>query len=100
IRHLTVTGVQTCALPISTSHRAPPTAIRHGPTNRRQPRELTPPNMSRPARDAQPTLTGRPARARDNRGSSPLAPEVFPDAPEAQIGRATCREREKSAVEA
>src|SRR2546430_5399137 len=78
IRDLTVTGVQTCALPISAAWRDPARATPSGHATRRTPPRGAPLSPRRAAA-ARPPQSARPARraaARDH-----------------EIGRASCRER-------
>src|SRR2546430_10028177 len=77
IRDLTVTGVQTCALPIS----------RHGGDRRRAPaaRPVGGPELRRTARG--------PARLPLSRTRLAVSERVALLGPEAQIGRASCRGR-------
>src|SRR2546427_6142884 len=79
IRDLTVTGVQTCALPISTTTAATPNATAPGPTQGRRPGRATIPRATLVA-----VSSGR---------SSVTAEGSVAARARTEIGRASCRER-------
>src|SRR5205823_12438535 len=80
IRDKLVTGVQTCALPISSDSRAPPSRRPPGPGR---------PGVRRRGRAGARTA-GAP---RGEAGVPPSADREAPGLRRAQIGRASCRER-------
>src|SRR2546430_13364454 len=84
IRYLTVTGVQTCALPISVSV-----------ANHREMTARAPPNVSEPAGHATPR--GR-AMSHVRTRALPSAIARARSRPTSQIGRASCRERVEISV--
>src|SRR5690554_7068126 len=79
IRDADVTGVQTCALPISATAPWPPL--------------LTPRPMGNPTPDAQHPATGAGCRRRGGDRGSVHVREVEVGDLGAEIGRASCRER-------
>src|SRR5690606_40842784 len=83
IRDFHVTGVQTCALPISHCART------DRPPNRRTPGPAW--TASRSGNDRQ--GAARPRAARRYRKKNRGIPEHHPDRREGEIGRAACRER-------
>src|SRR5205823_8522155 len=82
IRDKLVTGVQTCALPISTRSNARTTRS----TNAGTPPVWLSTNSSSPGRD---TAASRAATCARSNGRSVVVPSSTP----AKIGRASCRER-------
>src|SRR5205085_9240944 len=94
IRYLTVTGVQTCALPISLPPPQPPSGPPAGPGARRPggPRRSRAPRRVAP-RPRTPGGVGPALRVR--RGGRPHV-DVRSGPPE--IGRASCRERVEVSV--
>src|SRR5207247_8264281 len=91
IRDPLVTGVQTCALPISQARR-PHARIAGTPDSRDNARRAGPPRRGRPARALRVAPDRAPPRVPAPR-RGPSRPRRAPDLPPwLQIGRASCRE--------